>query len=128
MISFTQLSRSFKYAFKGLKHIFLNEQNFKIQLFCCLIVIALIFILQVSLLRAAVLILVCFWVLILEILNTVAERVTDILKPRLHHYVEVIKDLMAAAVLVSSFGAIIVGFLVFWPYILNLITPGLQGV
>jgi len=60
------------------------------------------------------------WVLILELINTVVERVVDILKPRIHPYARLIKDLMAAVVLISSIVAVIVGIIIFYPYFRDL--------
>jgi diacylglycerol kinase len=55
-------------------------------------------------------------VLVLESLNTIFEHLSDILKPRLHDYVRIIKDIMAATVLITSLGALVVGIIIFWPY------------
>jgi diacylglycerol kinase len=41
----------------------------------------------------------------------------DMMKPRVHPYVRVIKDLVAGSVLISAFGAMIIGALIFLPYI-----------
>jgi diacylglycerol kinase len=43
------------------------------------------------------------------------------LKPRIHSYVAVIKDLMAATVLIASLAAIIIGGIIFFPYLANLL-------
>ena len=60
------------------------------------------------------------FVLIFELTNTVLERVVDILKPRIHPYARLIKDLMAAVVLISSIVSVIVGVIIFYPYIKDL--------
>jgi undecaprenol kinase len=60
-------------------------------------------------------------VLAMELLNTALEYFTDLLKPRLHHYVLVIKDTMAAAVLITSLGALIIGLIIFIPHFIRLI-------
>jgi diacylglycerol kinase len=57
-----------------------------------------------------------FAVLVIELINTIFERVVDILKPSVHPYAQLVKDIMAAAVLLSSIGSIIVGIIIFWPY------------
>ena len=72
--------------------------------------------LRVSLWQAIILILVIASVLVLELINTIFEKMVDILRPRIHYYAEVIKDVMAAAVLVTSIAAVIVGILIFAPY------------
>ena len=51
--------------------------------------------------------------------NIVIERLLDFLHPAHHEEVRVIKDLMAAIVLIASFGAAIIGLMIFWPYIFN---------
>ena len=58
-------------------------------------------------------------VLTMELLNTALEYFTDLLKPRLHQYVESIKDIMAGAVFLTSACAIVVGLLIFVPYFLH---------
>ncbi len=115
MIKPNQFIRSFKHALAGFKFVF-QEQNFKIQIFCGLIVIFLMFIFHLTRLEKVALIFVIVFVLVLESLNTIFEHLSDILKPRLHDYIMIIKDIMAAVVLMSSIGAVIIGLLIFWPY------------
>jgi len=67
------------------------------------------------------LMLVVIIVLVLELINSVFERVIDILKPRMHPYVETIKDIMAAVVLISSIGAVLIGVLILGPYVVAML-------
>lgn len=108
--------RSLKYAFHGFKFVF-QEQNFKIQLALAVIVVILMYLYSLSRLEQVALIIVIFSVLILESLNTIFERLSDVLKPRLHGYIMIIKDVMAAVVLMASIGAVIIGLIIFWPHI-----------
>jgi diacylglycerol kinase len=55
----------------------------------------------------------------MEILNTALEKFTDLLKPRLHHYVSYIKDIMAGGVLITAIGALVGGGLLFYPYLVR---------
>ena len=64
-----------------------------------------------------VLFIVIMEVLVFELLNTIVERMADILKPRVHPYIKLIKDLMAGTVLLSSILAIIIGLIIFIPYL-----------
>lgn len=64
--------------------------------------------------------LIIMWVLITELTNTVVERVVDILKPRIHPYARLVKDIMAAVVLISSIMAVVVGVIIFYPYFRSL--------
>lgn len=111
-----KISRSFRHAFDGLKYAVSYERNFQLELVFAIFVLALIFIFKVKNWEAVVLVLMIMWVLITELTNTVVERVVDILKPRIHPYARLIKDIMAAVVLISAIVAILVGVIIFYPY------------
>lgn len=108
--------RSFRFACNGLITVAREEQSFRVQLAAALAVFVLALVFRVSKWEAAALILVASSVLVLELINSTLERIVDYMKPRLHHYVEVVKDIMAAAVLVASIGAAAIGLLIFYPY------------
>ena len=111
-----QFIRSLKHASQGFKFVW-RENNFKIQMIIALVVIILMFVFDLSRLERVALILVIISVLILEALNTIFEHLSDVLKPRLHDYIKIIKDIMAAVVLMASIAAIIIGCMIFWPHI-----------
>ncbi|MBI4779097.1 diacylglycerol kinase family protein [Candidatus Falkowbacteria bacterium] len=121
MIKISRLFKSYSYAVKGLFKTFREEQNLKIQIFASLLVLVLGIYFRISRLEWAVLTLVVCLVLTAEITNSAVERITDVLKPRINAYVKEIKDIMAAAVLLSSIAAIIAGVIIFLPYILEII-------
>jgi len=116
MISFISFIKSLKYAISGLKFVW-QENNFKIQVIISVIIFFLMYFYDLSRLERVALVIVIFSVLILEALNTIFEHLTDILKPRLHSYIKVIKDIMASIVLMASISSIIVGLMIFWPHI-----------
>lgn len=113
-----QLSKSFSNAFRGLGYVVKNEKNFQNELVAALAVIVAMAYYRVTRAEAIILFLIMTGVLVMELFNTVMERVVDILKPRVHPYARLIKDLMAASVLVSSIFAIVIGLLIFLPYVL----------
>ncbi len=116
MINFITFIKSLKYAVSGLKFVW-RENNFKIQVIISVVIFFLMYLYDLSRLEKVALVIVIFSVLILESLNTIFEHLTDILKPRLHSYVKIIKDIMASIVLLASIGSIIIGLMIFWPYI-----------
>jgi diacylglycerol kinase len=117
------LKNSFLYAAKGLSYTFRNEQNFRIQLLLGAVVVVLMVVFKVRQWEAVALIFVMVAVLIMELLNTILERFVDLLKPRLHHYSEIIKDMMAAAVFLTSLGALVVGCIIFVPHLYAFLAP-----
>ncbi|MCK5412975.1 MAG: diacylglycerol kinase [Candidatus Pacebacteria bacterium] len=120
MFHLKKFVKSISFAGRGLRSVF-REQNFRIQILFSIIVIFFIIIFQLKLWETIVLLMMIVLVLVLEIINSIFERIVDILEPRVHPYAKNIKDMMAAAVLVASLGALIVGCLIFWPYFRGLV-------
>lgn len=121
MFSFKRLKQSFADAFNGFSLVFKNEQNFRIQVVLAICTLVIIFVLPLRSWEAVLMLCLIVMVLSMELLNTAIERFIDLLKPRLHHYAGAIKDIMAAAVLVTSLGALIIGTIIVLPHFLNLI-------
>jgi len=115
-----KLYRSFQHAFRGLKYVLKNEQNFQLEILIAIFIVILMLIFEIRDWQKVALFLVIFSVLAVELINTILERVVDILKPRMHPYAQLIKDVMAAAVLIASIGAVVIGTIIFYPYIKDL--------
>jgi diacylglycerol kinase len=71
--------------------------------------------LEISLTRWALLALTIGFVLAAEMLNTVAERLVDLISPGYHPLAGTVKDVTAGAVLLSAITAIVVGLLILGP-------------
>lgn len=121
-----QLAKSFRYAWKGAKIVFRSEQNFRIQLFVGVLVVVAALFLSLPLWRIIVLLMVITFVLVLELVNSILERMVDAFHPRIHQTVEEMKDIMAATVLLASVGAAVIGVILFWPYVLALFLPSVR--
>jgi len=116
-MNFKKLISSFKIAFSGLKHAFLKEQTFRIQVIIGCLAVFLMFYFPLSSIKRAFIGLFIVLVLSLELINSQIERVLDFLVPNEHPKVKIIKDLSAAAVLLTSVGAAIIGIIIFLPYL-----------
>lgn len=108
---------SFSHAWRGLRLAFASERSFRIQVAVAMVVILLVCLVPFRSWERIILLVATSAVLVLELLNSTVERLVDLFKPRLHPYVRDVKDLMAGAVLVASIFALIVGLMVFWPYL-----------
>lgn len=97
-----------------------HERNFQIELVCAVFIIFLIFFFEVKNWEAVILILMIMCVLVAELTNTVVERVVDMLKPRVHPYARLIKDMMATVVLITAAVAAMIGVIIFYPYLQDL--------
>lgn len=114
-----RFGRSVKDALSGLISAFKSEQNFRIQVIAAIIVIITAAYFPLKAWETLLVLLMVFFVLVMELLNTALEKFIDLLKPRLHYYAKVVKDIMAAAVLLTSICAFIVGLVIFLPYLIN---------
>ena len=112
-----KLRKSFGHAADGLRETLIHERNFKIMLGIVFIIVGAMFYLPTLRAEKAILATAIFAVLTLEMVNIVIERLLDFLHPTHHKKVRIIKDLMAAIVLIASFGATIIGLMIFWPHI-----------
>jgi diacylglycerol kinase len=112
---------SFRHAIRGIRYAFLRERNFQIELGLAALAIVLSFALPLSQAERAAIFLVIALVLPMELLNTACERIMDMLKPGVHPYAKVVKDLAAAAVLISALLAALVGAAVFLPHIADVL-------
>ena len=112
-----KLKRSVSHALDGIVYSLKHERNFRIEIVIGCFVMVMIFVFKVKNWEAIVLILMILGVLVTELTNTVLERVVDILKPKVHPYARLIKDIMAAVVLLTSIVAVIVGIIIFYPYL-----------
>ncbi len=120
-MSIQGFGHSVTHAWRGLVTVFKSEQNFRLQILIAIIVTALAVYFPLRVWEVILLILLMMLVLMMELLNTAIEYFADLLKPRLHHYVLVVKDIMAAAVLLVSLGSAIIGIIIFLPHFLNLL-------
>ena len=116
-----KLINSFINALKGIETVFKEEHNFRIQILAAIFVIVLMSIFDLSIVEKSILILLIIAVLVLELFNSILERLVDVFKPRVHSYIKDIKDIAAGAVLLSSLGAVFVAIIIFYPHFWDLI-------
>lgn len=115
--SIAERLKSFGFAFNGIKLFFRSEHNARIH-----VVVAGIALLAASLLKIEknewmAIILAIGFVITTEIMNTAIEKIADFISPGYHDKIKIIKDLAAAAVLVSVFAAVAIGLIIFIPKI-----------
>jgi diacylglycerol kinase len=112
--------KSFKYAFSGLKILVKEEHNARIHLFATVVVSIAGFVFKISKIEWIAVIFAIGFVIVLEIFNSAIENIADFVCPGEHDKIKKIKDLSAAAVLVSAIAALIIGSIIFIPKILLL--------
>ena len=109
--------KSFKHAWRGLAEAYSAERNFRFELLIGAGVLTMSLIFPLTGLERLIIILVVAIVLVLELLNSALERMIDTLSPRIDVSARVVKDILAAAVLLMSMAGAVVGVIIFYPYI-----------
>lgn len=115
-----KLLSSFDHATRGVVFLLLNEQNARVHAIITIFVGIMVYVLNVSRVDAAILFMAVILVFAIEIINTAIEKVFDVCHPEDHVLIRASKDAMAGAVLISAIIAIVVAFLIFYPYVKNL--------
>ncbi|MBI4647749.1 MAG: diacylglycerol kinase family protein [Bacteroidia bacterium] len=105
--------KSFVYAFKGIGWIFKNQHNLWIHLVLASVAIILGFILQLSPVEWAIIVIAIGFVLVAEIFNTAVESLINFVSPEYNKIAGMIKDISAAGVLLAALTALITGIIIF---------------
>lgn len=108
---------SFRAAFYGFWHVLRYESSFKYMCAAAVMVLLGMFYFRTSRQENVALLTMIFAVLALELMNTAFERFLDFLNPDRDERIRVIKDVLAAIVLVVSCGAAVIGAVIFLPYL-----------
>jgi diacylglycerol kinase len=113
---------SFKNAFKGLVYALETQKNAQIHFVATIVVMIVGFILKLSTIEFAIILLCIASVWVTEVLNTSIETLVDLCSPNYHHLARISKDLAAAAVLLAALFSVLIGIFVFIPHIVNLLS------
>ncbi|WP_243027340.1 diacylglycerol kinase [Thermus albus] len=108
--------RSFGYAWEGLVYAWRVQRNFRLEVYLALLALGLTLWLGVN---PVPVLLISALVLSLELLNTALEALADLVSPVFHPLVKRAKDTAAAAVLLASFLALLLGLYLFLPPLLG---------
>jgi diacylglycerol kinase len=106
--------KSFKYAWNGLKTVWNEESNFRVEVFVGLLVVVASIYFNFNFYEVSLVIFAVTIVLVSEIINTIVEDLCNKIELLQDPIIGKIKDMSAAFVLVGSIGALIIGLLVFY--------------
>lgn len=128
MFNFKKLAKSFHYAGRGLFYALKNEQNFRLEVLSVIAIPVLMFYYNVSWIKIILVSFLLLLILILEIINTIFEEITDFLSRnhRLGDYSDLtsvsaikdnkiknVKDLAAAAVFLAGIASLFIAIAIF---------------
>lgn len=110
---------SFRYAFAGIKELWVKEKNTRIHMFFTIAAIAAGFLLKISSAEFALLFLTIAAVWGMEAINSGVERVVDLVTLEKKPLAKAAKDLAAGAVLIMAIASVIIGLIIFLPKIIQ---------
>jgi diacylglycerol kinase len=115
------LAESFRFAFLGLGYALRTQRNMRIHFLIALVVLLAAGFTRVGVSEMALLALAISSVIVAETVNTAIEVLVDLVSPDYNPLAGTAKNLAAAAVVVATFFAIMVGLLVFGPIVFRLL-------
>lgn len=110
--------RSFRFAIAGLRSVWAEEHNARVHVVAAILVVAAGFWFDVSSTEWMSLVFAIGFVITTEIVNTALEKLADVVEPNIDPRIKLVKDLSAAAVLMSVITAVVIGLIVFLPKLL----------
>lgn len=117
----SRLIWSFVFALNGIKKSVLKEPNFRIHIFCTILVIIAGYYFNISSVEWMLVLLCTALMLSMEMINTAIEKLCNVVHREIHPGIKLTKDIAAGAVLVSAIIAAICGGIIFIPKIILLI-------
>ena len=108
---------SFRCALNGIFYALSTQRNMRVHALMTLVVLGWGWYFSISRLEWVALILTIGMVLTAELINTALEKAVDLITLKRHPLAGLAKDLAAGAVLVTAIIAVIVGVLIFFPYL-----------
>ncbi len=109
--------KSFRFAINGIGIAFREQLNLKIQVAIAVLVMVAGKYFQISSMEWTVLLLTIALVIGLELMNTAIENLVDLVTTERKPLAGKIKDIAAGSVLIVSILSVIIGWLIFKPYL-----------
>jgi diacylglycerol kinase len=116
------LKRSFTYAFRGIFKALQTESNMRRHIFAAVFASAVAIWLGFNAVEWAILTLTIVSVMVTELLNTAVEYTIDMTCGEKYSKIaEYAKDIAAGATLLAAIGAVIIGFILYLPKLLEFV-------
>ena len=109
--------KSFRFAFRGIKAVFISENNAKIHLAASIIIVSAGIFFHLDLSEWLWIALSISLVWITEAINTAIEKIVNVVSPSYNKTAGEIKDIAAGAVLLAAIFASVTGACIFIPKI-----------
>ncbi|MBZ0156638.1 MAG: diacylglycerol kinase [Alphaproteobacteria bacterium] len=116
---------SANHAIEGILFAARTQRHVRYHLYSAALILLLSYILGVSRIDFLVISIAVILVLLAEMINTSIEYVVDLLSPEHREAARIAKDVAAGAVLITAFGAAVLGYIILFPYLREVFERGL---
>lgn len=116
-----RITKSFGYAFEGIWTGIMRERNMKIHCAAMILVTMAGTLFQITAAQWCVCLLLFALVAALELVNTAVESVVDLVTEEQKPLAKTAKDTAAGAVLFAALISVVIGCIIFLPYVLELL-------
>jgi diacylglycerol kinase (ATP) len=123
---FREWIKSANYAIEGVLHGARTQKHLRYHFLSAAAVLFFSYLVGISHIEFIIISLAVILVLAAEMMNSAIEAVVDILSPEHSEKARIAKDIAAGAVLITAFGAAVLGYFVLSPYVKSLFIDGLR--
>lgn len=113
-------------AIEGILHGARTQRHLRYHFYSAAVVLLLSYVLGISRMEFIVITLAVILVLAAEMLNSAIEAVVDLISPEYAEKARIAKDIAAGAVLITAFGAAVLGYIILFPYLSLVFAGGLS--
>jgi diacylglycerol kinase (ATP) len=121
-----QWIKSSNFAIEGILHGARTQRHLRYHFFSAALVILVSYVLGISRTEFIAVSLAVIIVLSAEMMNSAIEAIVDLLSPEYAEKARIAKDIAAGAVLITAFGAAVLGYIILFPYIQSSFREGLH--
>ncbi|MGD0883392.1 MAG: diacylglycerol kinase [Thermodesulfovibrionales bacterium] len=121
-----QWIKSANFAIEGILYAAKTERHIRYHFYSIALVLIVSYMLGISRTEFLLVALAAIAVLLAELLNTAIEAVVDLLSPEQNEKARIAKDVAAGAVLITAFGAAIIGYVILSPPIFRSFREGFR--
>ncbi len=118
--------KSADHAIEGILHAAKTQRHLRYHFYAAVFVLTSCYALGITKNEFLIISLSVIAVLAAEMLNTAVEYMVDMLEPQYHEKARAAKDIAAGAVLITAFGAVVIGYIVLFPYVQQAFHRGLE--
>jgi diacylglycerol kinase (ATP) len=115
---------SANFAIEGILYAAKTQRHLRYHLYSAVAVLILSYILGVQRHDFLIIAVAVILVLLAEMMNTAVEFLVDMVSPEYSEKARIAKDVAAGAVLITAFGAVVIGYIILFPYVHNAFDSG----